>query len=203
MVVLIMVAMFLIFIGISYLQEKAAKRRATVQAPRVVSAASDAGMYLHPSHSFARIISDQEVEVGMDDFSKRAFGWMDEIILPKAGTAVRQGETAWKGRVAERMVSQRIPVDGEIIAVNERRQGDWLLKIKPSRLQENLSNLIQGASVSQWLKMARAKFLMEHAGSLVPAMQDGGELVDGFARHLTDEQWREFCQEFFNCEDMK
>ncbi len=203
MVVVIMVSMFLIFIGISYLQERAAKRRVQVPVVRPVGADGEAGVYLHPSHSFARIVSETEVEVGMDDFARQAFGWFDEITLPQAGSIVHQGETAWRGRVAERTVSQRIPVDGEITAVNEQRQGAWLLKIKPVRLQENLSNLIQGASVSQWLKMARAKFLMEHSGTLLPAMQDGGELVKGFARHLTDEQWREFCQEFFNCDDTK
>ena len=120
--------------------------------------------------------------------------------LPPIGQQVRQGDKAWKLLLHGRSLIQRIPVDGEVVAANH--QGDaWLLKIKPTRLAENLTNLIQGASVVQWLKSARAKILLDLSGQLVPAMQDGGELVEGFARDLDDQQWQEFCKEFFNCEN--
>jgi glycine cleavage system H lipoate-binding protein len=201
MVVLLMLAMFLVFIGISYWREQAARRRmASSVSAAGAGAPGTKNLYLHPSHSFARIVAEDVVEVGMDEFSKHAFAFVEEIALPEKGLEVQQGDIAWKVRVGERTISQRIPVDGIIMEVNEKGGGDWLLKIKANHLAENLTNLIQGASVGQWLKMARAKFLMEHAGTLVPAMQDGGELVEGFARHLTDAQWREFGKEFFNCE---
>ena len=200
MVLLVMLAMFLVFIGISYWREQAGRRRAAtaVRAAGTVPMNAD-NIYFHPSHSFARVMADDEIEVGMDEFSRHAFGFIDEISLPGSGLAVHQGDIAWEARVGERTISQRIPVDGVIVDVRQDG-GDWLLRIKASHLAENLNNLIQGASVGQWLKMARAKFLMEHVGTLVPAMQDGGELVEGFARHLTDAQWHEFCKEFFNCE---
>ena len=200
MVVLLMLVMVLIFVGISYLRERAARRQMTAAASSFQKMAKKTPYYLHPSHSFARVISDEMVEVGMDDFSRHAFGYLDEIMLPEKGTVVHQGDVAWQARVGGRLVAQRIPVDGVVLEAREKSGSDWLLRIKPAHLADNLANLMQGASVGQWLKTVRAKFLLEHAGALLPAMQDGGELVDGFARHLTDAQWRDFCVEFFNYE---
>jgi glycine cleavage system H lipoate-binding protein len=198
MVVLVMLAMFLVFIGISYWREQTAKRRMSAAAPVSSTVQPQAErLYLHPSHSFARVISADEVEVGMDEFSNHAFAYIEEIVLPEKGAKVQQGDIAWRARVGGRMIAQRIPVDGVVTQVNDKG-GSWLLKIKPSHLGENINNLIQSTSITQWLKMARSRFLMEHAGALVPAMQDGGELVEGFARHLTDAQWQAFCKEFFN-----
>lgn len=200
MVVLVMLAMFLVFIGISYWREQSGRQRvsAAIKASPAIHPEREQ-LYLHPSHTFARVISAEEVQVGMDEFSNHAFAYVDEIVLPEKGTQVRQGDIAWRARVGGRMIAQRIPVDGVITDVNAKG-GNWLLKIKPSHLSANISNLIQSGSISEWLKMARARFLMEHAGTLVPAMQDGGELVEGFSRHLTDAQWQSFCKEFFNCE---
>ena len=94
---------------------------------------------------------------------------------------------------------QRIPVDGIVTAINTAGS-TWLVKIKADRWSENIANLIQGASATQWLRSVRSKLLLNHAGELVPSMQDGGELLKGFARHLDDNQWQAFCKDFFNCE---
>ena len=76
-----------------------------------------------------------------------------------------------------------------------------MLKVKPANLEKDLGNLINSSSVVTWLKNAREKFVANFYGEMVPVMQDGGELAEGFARHLTDDQWKEFCKEFFNCEN--
>jgi len=190
--------MFILLIAISYWHERSAKEKVSAENPKVETP-SPSALYFHPSHTFAKIIGDDLVEVGMDNFAKRAFGEIDSIKLPKVGSTLKQGDIAWKTQVGTRTVSQRTPVEGTILEANENTEDlSWLLKIKTSRLQENIVNLIQGASVENWLKAARAKFLANFTGRLIPAMQDGGELVYGFARHLSDDQWKEFCQEFFN-----
>ncbi len=206
MVVLIVAAMFSVFIVISLLREQAAKRKAVVAKTVPVSVetaqTSAAGLFLHPSHTFAKVVSQDLVEVGLDDFAKRAFGKVDVLALPHVGQEMHQGEVAWRARVGGRTLTQRMPVDGVIVDVNsdKNKWREWILKVNASHLKENVANLIQGASVANWLKSARTKFLLNHAGHLVPAMQDGGDLVEGFAKYLTDEQWKEFCVEFFNDE---
>ncbi len=206
MVVIIVAAMFIVFIVVSLLREQAARRRAamakTVAADGVKAQSTAASLFLHPSHTYAKVLNEALVEVGLDDFAKRAFGKVDVLDLPKVGQELHQGEVAWKARVGSRSLTQRVPVDGIIVDVNTAasKGNDWILKVNATHLKDNLANLIQGASIINWLKSARTKFLLNYSGHLVPAMQDGGELVEGFAKYLTDEQWKEFCMEFFNNE---
>jgi len=201
MVFLLVAFMFLLFITISYFKKKKATELDV--EPSVSADSVEDKIFLHPSHTYAKILSDDLVEVGPDEFAKRAFGKLDDIELPKVGSTLKQGEIAWRARVGTRFISQRMPVDGVVQAVNPEPGVfmSWVLKVKPSQLKENMANLIQGSSVSNWLKSARTKFLADYSGNLVPAMQDGGELVYGFARYLTDDEWKDFCKEFFNCED--
>jgi len=199
MVILFVMVMFALLIGISYWRERAAKPAADGVAAQT-AVQPESRLFMHPSHTFARVAADGIIEVGMDEFARHAFGKIDKLHLPSVDQKVKQGDIAWKATVAGRKFTQRIPVDGRVIAVN-KTSNDWWLRIKPSRLQENLANLIDSASVVNWLKLARAQFLMQYSGSLMPAKPDGGELVEGFARHLTDEQWLDFCREYFNCEN--
>ncbi len=200
MVFALVAAMFVIIIAISYWREVTAKKQSATTQAAGAEAKSGEHFYLHPSHTFARVNTEGVVEVGMDEFARHAFGEPDALELPAVNQKVRQGDPAWRAIVAGRKVTQRIPVDGKIIAVNQSPT-DWILRIKPSNLQRNLVNLIDSFSVVNWLKIARAQFLRQYSGSLLPAKPDGGELVPGFARHLTDEQWNHFVKEFFNSDN--
>jgi glycine cleavage system H lipoate-binding protein len=206
MVVLIVAVMFILLIAFSYWREIVAKKKAVTakafSAAIEKTQAEAANYFLHPSHTFAKLAENGLAVIGMDEFAKRAFGKVELAELPKAGQQLRQGDVAWKAQVGSRSLTQRMPVDGTIQEVNPEagQMNGWILKVTPIRLKENLANLIQGSAVANWLKSARTKFLLDYSGHLVPAMQDGGELVEGFARHLTDEQWKEFCKEFFNSE---
>lgn len=200
MVIILVAAMFIILIAISYWREVVVRKADEAKQAAKSEVKVSEHYYLHPSHTFARITPEGLVEVGMDEFAQHAFGEPDALELPAINQKVRQGDLAWRATVAGRKVTQRVPVDGKIVAVNQAG-GDWILKIKPTRLQQNLVNLIDSFSLVNWLKMARAKFLMQYSGSLVPAKADGGELIRGFARQLDDDQWHHFVQEFFNSEN--
>ena len=123
---------------------------------------------------------------------------MDDV--PAVGTALKQGDRAWTLKVGERSVSLRMPVSG-VITESRRQTDGWVLKAAVTDISTELANLIKSASIVPWLKKARAQFVTNYSGELMPALQDGGELADGFARQLNEEQWKEFCLEFFNCEN--
>jgi len=198
MVFLIVAVMFAGLMFFTWYLDKR-KKSVTADAP-ASETTNQAELFLHPSHTFARVLDDSTVEIGMDDFAKRAFGKIDEIDLPEAGAVLNQGDQAWKITIGEHHVSQRMPVEGTVLKSNDE-SSDWLLKVKPSNLEKNLGNLINSSSVVTWLKDARTKFVANYYGDMAPVMQDGGELAEGFARHLTDEQWKQFCKEFFNCQN--
>lgn len=197
MVVAIVAVMFLLLIGISFVVEQRRKREAVSIASPIVQTESE--FYIHPSHTFAKVVGADTVEIGMDDFALRAFGEVEFTELPKVGTKLHQGDRAWTLKVGDRKVSQRMPVSGEILETRQNPKG-WVLKAKVADLSTELANLIKSTSIMPWLKKARAQFVADYSGELMPALQDGGELAEGFARYLTDEQWKTFSQEFFNCE---
>lgn len=197
MVFAIVAVMFLLLIGISFFVEQKRKREAVETA--VPAKQPETEFYVHPSHTFAKIVGADTVEIGLDEFAQRAFGDVEFDTLPEVGAQLHQGDRAWTLQVGDRKVAQRMPVSGEILETRETAQG-WVLKAKVADLSTELANLIKSTSVVPWLKKARAQFVADYSGELMPVLQDGGELAEGFARHLTDEQWAVFCQEFFNCE---
>jgi glycine cleavage system H lipoate-binding protein len=198
MVIAIVAFMFTLLITISYFLDKRNKAEEYVEI--IQEKQAEPQIFIHPSHTFARIKNDSTVEIGLDDFAKRAFGKIDHIELPKIGDTLRQGDKLWKLTVGERFISQRMPVDGKITNVNEPQE-NWIVKVTPINLEQCLNNLISSSSVVTWLKKARTQFVAQYSGNVAPVLQDGGELIAGFARYLTDEQWEKFCKEFFNCSD--
>lgn len=198
MVFAIVAFMFIVLMIISYFLEKRNKSALIEKGTQENNQESQ--LFIHPSHTFARIKNDSTVEIGLDDFAKRAFGEIDHIDLPQVGDTLGQGDKLWKLKIGDFSVSQRMPISGKITEVSEANK-NWIVKAKPINLEQSLNNLINSSSAVTWLKKARAKFVANYTGDAVPVLQDGGELVNGFARHLTEQQWGEFCKEYFNCQD--
>jgi glycine cleavage system H lipoate-binding protein len=203
MLFLFILGLILLFLSISWGRELYAKRKLQVATARETEKFS--GMYLHPSHSYARLVGEGIVEIGVDDFAGKAFGKFDLLNLPKIDQKVNQNDVAWKVKVGARYATQRIPVSGSVTEINSHFSGgsNWILKLKSSQLKQNLPRLINGPAIKNWLKSEKARFAITFADEVVPAIQDGGELIDGFGKHLTDEQWSDFCTNFLERNDHK
>jgi glycine cleavage system H protein len=165
-------------------------------------------LHYHPGHTWARLTAPDTVMVGMDDFARRLVSSADRVTLPQPGRRVHQGEPAAEIAAGERRAQLVAPVDGEIVAVNRQladkpqlatddpyRRG-WLYAVRPSSLSRNLRNLLHGGLARRWLEDARESLelqLMALSGSVV---QDGGEPVADWPRHLSDEDWQRLVADF-------
>ncbi len=165
-------------------------------------------LHYHPGHTWARQTAPHTVMVGMDDFARRMVGAADHVTLPEVGSRVRQGDSTAEIASGDRRAAFVAPIDGEVVAVNDRlaeqpelatddpyRRG-WLFAIRPVALTRNLRNLLSGGLARRWLEDARERLelqLMALSGSVV---QDGGELVTDWSRHLSDEDWRRLVADF-------
>src|SRR5271166_2578896 len=131
MTVILMLAMFAIFLSIDYFR-KGKEVTSSVEigeesaasAPRLARTIV-AGFDLpenrryHLGHTWALQESPTLVRVGIDDFGARLAGKIDEITLPKRGQWLRQGQkfaTLHRDGQSVDMVS---PVEGEVTNVNE------------------------------------------------------------------------------------
>lgn len=195
MVFILVALFFVVAIAISYWRGRKASQTRPVEE---VSALKLPATFYHPGHTFAKVVGGNLVQVGMDDFAKQALGQAKLVNLPQVGRILKQGEIAWEVQVGERKVSQPMPVTGTVVEVNENSGSSWIVKVKALGLRQNLANLIHEAMAGEWMAAARSRFQNAFSSSLTPAMQDGGELVSGFAQHLENDQWKAFCEEFFN-----
>lgn len=145
MTVLLVLAMFIIFLGVDWFVERrraarAASNPATAAAPATESipaspAATDplfpvaepvfvagfqlpTSLHYHRGHTWARQLDDNTAVVGMDDFARRLTGRARHIELPHVGDSVEQGSADVQVSAGNRIAGLVMPVGGEVVEVN-------------------------------------------------------------------------------------
>jgi len=124
-------------------------------------------LYYHDENTWAKIEEDGTVRVGMDDFYQKQAGDTTYVDLPFEGDSVSQGETCGKIQSSKWVGKFVSPISGEITEVNSELENDcrlinkdpfgagWIMKVKPSNLDEELKNLAHGPDALQ-------KFIQDH-----------------------------------------
>jgi glycine cleavage system H protein len=124
-------------------------------------------LHYHDENTWVKVEQDGSVTVGMDDFYQKQAGDTTYIDLPFEGDEVSQGETCGKIQSSKWVGKLVAPISGEIIEVNSELENDcrlinkdsygagWIIKIKPSNLEDELKNLAHGPD-------ALKKFIEDH-----------------------------------------
>ena len=157
-----------------------------------------AATYLHPGHAWVRFAPDGMATVGATEFAANFVGALEDVELPHEGRVLRQGEPAWTLVSAKnRRLTQAMPVDGEIVEVNRdfkagaggRSSPDWILRVRPARLAENLQNLVSGSLADAWEEVAGLKLNAALAPALGRIAHDGGVWMENFGDRIEDADW--------------
>jgi glycine cleavage system H lipoate-binding protein len=168
----------------------------------------------HRGHAWARPDPGGLVTVGLDGFAAKLVGPLAAVALPQVGTAVGQGERAWR-LVADdgRAIEMLSPLDGTIAEINtelastpEATQVDpygrgWLFRLRPQRLRANSTNLLSGATARRWMDDAVAGLQRTLSPELGALAQDGGVPVTGMARIIDPEHWDSLARTHLLTED--
>jgi glycine cleavage system H lipoate-binding protein len=165
------------------------------------------GLFYHQGHSWAMPEQKDVVRVGMDDFSQQLLGRLSSVDLPRIGARVEQGEKGWKLRVDSKAIDILSPVEGEVIAVNDKVLNDphtvnqdpyenWLMKIRVPKMQSNMKNLLSGELAMAWMNETVDALRRRMAGEIGLSLQDGGVPSPGIARALSPDNWDEVAMEF-------
>ncbi len=164
--------------------------------------------YYHQGHSWVNPENIEVVKVGLDDFAQKLIGKPTNIVLPKIGSNIKQGENGWRLLFNSKSIDMISPVNGEVVAINEELikypnlinddpyQKGWLFKVKPTRLDADLKNLLKGNLAKFWMQET-----IEKVGNLLSsnkglALQDGGQVIIGFAKEIADDKWDQLSREF-------
>ena len=218
MVPILVLFTFAVLIGIGLLLER---RRAAEEGPSpdaVLAAAPDRAtvpghrpsFYLHPGHVWVRLLPDGFATVGASDFAANFVGRLSGVTLPHEGDRLRQGEPAWTlVSNRKRQLTQAMPLDGEVVSVNhglaenpelvERSpdEDSWILRVRPTRLQEGLRGLFGGALAETWKEVAELRLNSILSPSLGHIANDGGVWVTNFGDQLGDKDWLALRTELF------
>jgi glycine cleavage system H protein len=221
MTALLVLAVFIIFLTIDYIQSRkrgtqpAVKRDAERTPMRRWMPSFVAGFGLpdhlkyHPGHTWALEESPNKVRVGLDDFAARLLGQVQTILLPQRGRWVRQGQplaTIFRDGVQTKMVS---PMEGVVTDVNESVLKDpalalkdpygagWLITVEAPDAVTNFRNLLTGGMARNWMEEAASRLRSRIPALAGAVAQDGGLAEADLTRHLPDSNWTEVTREFF------
>jgi glycine cleavage system H protein len=165
-------------------------------------------IYYHLGHSWAAPEGKNLVKVGVNDFAQKLVGKINAIQLPGIGSTIHQGDKGWTLEVDSKKIDMLSPVDGKVVAINERIVDSpedinkypyvsWLMKVESPRFSANKKQLLTGALAGKWMEEVRENLLSRMSYDLGLVYQDGGLLVDGMARSLDKDKWDEIVKEFF------
>jgi glycine cleavage system H lipoate-binding protein len=164
--------------------------------------------YLHQGHAWAVLEDDELVRVGLDDFSQKLLGPVEEVRLPEIGKVYFQDHLCVALMRQGKKASFEAPVDGAIEDVNPRvRQtpglihddpyGEgWLFTVKPTNLRRNLEKLLSGEDALIWIDKEAHRLLNLLETRVGVTLPDGGAIVDDVYGNYSELGWRPLVQAF-------
>jgi len=164
------------------------------------------GLHFHLGHAWAAPEERGLFRVGLDDFAQKLIGPLARVELPPPGTALVQGERAFRLHADSKSVGMLSPLDGTVVAVNdavavspqvvsEEPYGrGWLLKVRPSHLDADLKQLLEGELARKWMEAVSESLRTGLGPDVGQVLQDGGQPVNGIARELHGDRWDEFAR---------
>lgn len=166
------------------------------------------GYYLHQGHAWAVPEDTGLVRLGMDDFSQKVLGPADEIRTPAVGMFYYQDHICMALVRQEKKASFLAPVSGAVAQLNPKVRENprlihddpygegWLLKVRPTNLQNELARLFYGEVNADWIfhQSHRLMDLME--GEVGVTVPDGGAFIDDVFGNYPQLGWRCLVKEF-------
>ncbi|HEY3446693.1 MAG TPA: glycine cleavage system protein H [Myxococcales bacterium] len=190
---------------------KQLEHRASLPKPAVeheIGFALPEALLFHPGHAWARFEGATAL-VGMSDFAQKLVGSIQAIKVPAPGERVGQGEKGWALQIDGHDVEMLSPVDGKVVAVNDKVLANpqlaktdpygegWLLKIESQRAAANAKHLLSFKAAKRHIEDAWLELRSRLDPQLGLAMQDGGAPVDGIAKGIDANGWLAIVKKHF------
>jgi len=168
----------------------------------------DGSLFYHKNHCWVKVVSPDEVVIGINGILAKLIYGVKTVVLPKVGDSVAKDQIFAHILQEKHIVPLIMPVNGVITAVNtefkkrpellrtEFSDKGWLVTIKSDNLEKELRNLSFGSKAMEWYR-AKDRSISEaiHAvynsnrENIGPTLQDGGELALNVSEILTTEQY--------------
>jgi glycine cleavage system H protein len=161
--------------------------------------------YYSPSHAWLRARAGA-LRIGLDDLAGRLLKRVDSVLLPVAGTYLKEGDALLTIGHGRREVVIPSPVEGTVLRVNRHveeepgaivadpyRRG-WLVELSPAT--QKFRQLRHDGEAERWLlgEAGRLSHALERASGIAAA--DGGELIIPEHLAVSEDKLEELRKEF-------
>ena len=121
------------------------------------------GLYYTKDHEWAQVLEDGTVLVGISDYAQKELGDLAYVELPEVGKAVSKGDVLCELESVKAVSEVYAPVSGEVIEVNETLEDspealneepyeNWIAKLKPDNLDEEIKGLMDAGTYAKYLE---------------------------------------------------
>ena len=168
----------------------------------------DGSLFYHKNHCWIKVVNPYEVVIGINGILAKLMSGIRTVVLPKIGDPVIKNQVFAHVMLEKHIVPLIMPVNGEVIAINEalEKQPDllraefceqgWLVTIKADNLEKELRTLSFGSKAMEWYR-AKERSVNEalftayntNRENIGATMHDGGELVLNASELLTSEKY--------------
>ncbi|MEE4115039.1 MAG: hypothetical protein V2I37_02665 [Marinilabiliaceae bacterium] len=176
------------------------------------------GLMYDNAYTWAYLEKEASVKVGITDLLQHFTGKISKLKLRNEGEMVKKGDLLFTLVQDGKHLDIVSPVSGTISKMNTRLEGNgailnkspydegWIYELKPVSWVEEASVLKLGSQFRSVVEneIRRLKDFVERMqlgrspGMMIPVMQEGGEIKDGFLEQMDPEFWEEFQNEFIN-----
>jgi len=125
------------------------------------------GLFYTKEHEWVKILDDGTVMVGITDFAQQELGDVAFVDFPELGESARQSQVLFQIESVKAVADVYAPISGEVVEINTEIEDSpeivnqdpygkgWLLKIKPSNLEEEKKNLMTPEEYAKFIQESK------------------------------------------------
>ncbi|WP_148883860.1 glycine cleavage system protein GcvH [Thermococcus aciditolerans] len=121
------------------------------------------GLYYTKDHEWVQVLEDGTVLVGISDYAQKELGDLAYVELPDVGSELSKGDVLCELESVKAVSEVYAPVSGEVAEVNAELEDspelinedpyeNWIVKLKPSNLDEELKELMDASAYAEYLE---------------------------------------------------
>ncbi|MFA7290527.1 MAG: response regulator [Melioribacteraceae bacterium] len=169
------------------------------------------GVFIAPGHTWVSVSIDGTASIGMDDFSKKLLGEIDDIELPTVGAKFAKGDKLFILKQNDKVLSFLSPLSGTVCEINHELLENlltldhsvygknFLCKIKAEKLDTELKDLKIGKEAVTFYQEEIDKYTEQIKELLQPKDNMFEEaLFAGHMGKMDEKVWNRLSGEFFN-----
>lgn len=177
------------------------------------------GIYFGKQHTWAYLMENGLVRLGLDDFLKHIVGKITGVDVNPVDGSIEKGMSFVDIEQDSKRLKLATPVSGRVKNINSDildnpqhalrlpHNDRWIVEVEPADWEDDVKDLFLGRGATNWIQQEFAR-LKEFFAYLMSAttgspavatiLQDGGEVAEGVLEYSDSSTWEKFQAEFLS-----